>query len=188
MVIRLVNDYTFNGKIMHFRYCPDCGAELTERKLGDEGMVPWCERCGKPLFDMFPIAIIALVYNENGEVLLLRQNYISTDFCNLVSGYITPGENAETCAVREIFEETGQRVENLELVLTSWFARKEMLMVGFFASVKATGLELSTEVDSAAWHRPEEILDLVSTRPGSTSRLLCERYLERFRRQKNVKP
>lgn len=162
---------------MHFRYCPDCGALLSERELGDEGAVAWCDRCGRPFFDMFPVAIIALVHNEKGEVLLLRQNYISTEFHNLVSGYITPGESAEQCAVREIMEETGQKVEHLRLVLTSWFERKEMLMIGFFASVKATELRLSTEVDSAEWHRPEEILQLVSTRPGSASRLLCERYL-----------
>lgn len=165
---------------MKFRYCPDCGSKLTARELGDEGLVPWCDKCGKPWFDMFPVAVIALVHNEKGEVLLLRQNYISTDFHNLVSGYVVPGENAEECAVREIMEETGQTVENLELVLTSWFARKDMLMIGFFASVHSSELKLSSEVDSASWHLPEEILDLVSTRPGSASRLLCEKYIERI--------
>lgn len=166
---------------MHFTYCPDCGRKLTGRELGDEGLVPWCDTCGKPWFDMFPVAIIALVYNEHGQVLLLRQGYISHDFCNLVSGYVTPGENAETCAVREIFEETGQTVDRLELAFTDWFARKEMMMIGFFASVRESELRLSTEVDSAAWHSPDEILGLVSTRPGSTSRRLCEEYLARIR-------
>ncbi|MDE6361074.1 MAG: NUDIX domain-containing protein [Muribaculaceae bacterium] len=164
---------------MRFRYCPDCGALLSGRVLGDEGEVPWCDACGKPWFDMFPVAVISLVHNEKGEVLLLRQNYISTEFHNLVSGYVTPGEDAESCAVREIFEETGQEVEQLELVLTNWFARKEMMMIGFFARVRSGELRLSSEVDAAAWHKPEEILSLVSSRPGSTSRILCERFLSR---------
>lgn len=163
---------------MRFKYCPDCGTSLSSRVLGDEGAVPWCGTCSKPWFDMFPVAVIALVYNEKGEVLLLRQNYISTEFHNLVSGYVIPGEDAETCAVREIFEETGQRVEQLELVLTNWFAKKDMMMIGFFARVNSRELKLSSEVDSAAWHRPEEILSLVSSRPGSTSRLLCGRYVK----------
>lgn len=166
---------------MHFKYCPDCGTKLSERELGDEGLVPWCDRCAKPWFDMFPVATITLVYNEKGEVLLLRQNYISTESMNLVSGYVTPGEDAETCAAREIMEETGQHVEELELIMTNWFAKKEMMMIGFFARVNATELKLSSEVDSAAWHKPEEILDLVSSRPGSTSRLLCEKFLERMK-------
>lgn len=167
-------------RIMRFKYCPDCGELLSARELGDEGLVPWCERCGKPWFDMFPVAVISLVYNEKGEVLLLRQNYISTEFFNLVSGYVTPGENAEVCAVREIREETGLVVENLELILTNWFARKEMMMIGFFAGVRSTELRLSSEVDAASWHNPDEILSLVSTRPGSASRLLCEKYIERI--------
>lgn len=166
---------------MRFKHCPDCGKLLSSRVLGDEGEVPWCEGCGKPWFDMFPVAVIALVHNEKGEVLLLRQDYISTEFHNLISGYVTPGEDAETCAVREIMEETGQEVEQLELVLTSWFARKEMMMVGFFARVNSRPLSLSVEVDSAAWHTPDEILQLVSNRPGSTSRILCEKYLARVR-------
>lgn len=162
---------------MHFKFCPDCGRELSGRELGDEGLVPWCDSCDKPWFDVFPSAIIALVYNERGEVLLLRQSYISTEFCNLVSGYITPGESAEECAVREIFEETGLVVNRLELKLTSWFDRKEMMMIGFFVRVDNGELKLSGEVDSASWHNKDEILSLVSTRPGSASRLLCERFI-----------
>lgn len=162
---------------MKFSYCPDCGAKLSSRVLGDEGEVPWCDHCSKPWFPIFPVAIIALVYNEKGEVLLLRQNYISREFCNLVSGYVTPGEDAESCAIREIFEETGQQVEELKLVLTNWFEKKEMMMIGFFARVKEQPLKLSVEVDAASWHRPDEILQLVSNRPGSTSRILCERFL-----------
>lgn len=162
---------------MHFKFCADCGRELSGRELGDEGLVPWCDSCDKPWFDVFPSAIIALVYNERGEVLLLRQSYISTQFCNLVSGYITPGESAEECAVREIFEETGLVVNRLELKLTSWFDRKEMMMIGFFARVDNGELKLSGEVDSASWHHKDEILSLVSTRPGSASRLLCERFI-----------
>lgn len=168
---------------MHFRYCPDCGGKLVERNLGDEKNVPWCESCDKPWFDMFPLAIIALVYNEEGEVLLLRQNYISTEFCNLVSGYVTPGETCEECAVREIMEETGQQVIELEPVATNWFAKKDMMMAGYFAKVKKSELRLSSEVDSAAWHRPDEILPLLHQRPTSTSRLLALRYLARLGKQ-----
>ena len=81
---------------MRFTYCPDCGSKLELRQLGDEENVPWCEKCRKPWFPLFPSAIIALVYDENKKVLLLQQNYISSQFRNLVSGYIVPGERAET--------------------------------------------------------------------------------------------
>ncbi|MGN0236803.1 MAG: NAD(+) diphosphatase [Lepagella sp.] len=165
---------------MIFKFCPDCGAQLSGRDLGDDKDVPWCDSCARPWFPIFPSAIIALVYNDRGEVLLLRQSYISTEFCNLVSGYILPGEDAETCARREIKEETGLDVDQLRLVCTNWFARKEMMMIGFFAHVADTDFLLSPEVDSAFWCPLPEALSHLSTRPGSTSRLLTEHFLKDF--------
>lgn len=169
---------------MKFTFCPDCGARLSSRDLGDDCGVPWCDACSKPWFPVFPAAIIALVYNDRGEVLLLRQNYISDKFHNLVSGYMQPGEDAETCARREIQEETGLHVKELELVLTNWFEKKEMLMIGFFAKVDEAQLVLSSEVDGAEWHDAGSILDYLSTRPGSTSRILATRFLETFIQKK----
>lgn len=161
---------------MEFKYCPDCGTLLSARELGDEGMVPWCDKCDKPWFPVFPSAIIALVYNEKGEVLLLRQEYISHQYANLVSGYIKPGESAEETAIREIEEETGQIVEELRPAFTNWFAKKDMMMIGFFARVTSRPVKLSSEVDSAEWCDPLEALGKVHPYPTSTSRLLVEAY------------
>lgn len=162
---------------MIFKYCPECGAALIGRELGDEGLVPWCEHCNKPWFSMFASAIIALVYNERNEVLLLRQSYISNVYANLVSGYIKPGESAEETAIREILEETGQVVEELRPVQTNWFAKKDMMMLGFFARVKERPLQLSSEVDSAQWVAAADAPGLVHPFPTSTSRILAERFL-----------
>lgn len=163
---------------MKFTYCPDCGTRLSDRELGDEGLVPWCDRCAKPWFDMFPTAVISLVYDDMGRVLLLRQNYISTEWCNLISGYIQPGENAETTARREILEETGLEVDRLQLRLTGWFPKKQMLMIGFFAhALPGQQLRLSSEVDSAAWTPASSALDLLSPSPTSTARALLTSYL-----------
>lgn len=162
---------------MRFKFCPECGAALTARELGDEGAVPWCDKCATPWFDMFPTAVISLVHNSDGEVLLLHQNYISREFCNLVSGYIQPGEDAEATARREILEETGLQVQELELVCTKWFPKKEMLMIGFFAKVDNAELHLSGEVDGAEWHPANEVPALLSPSPTSTARALALKFL-----------
>ena len=166
---------------MKFTYCPDCGSRLSARELGDEGAVAWCDRCAKPWFEVFPTATIALVYNDSDQVLLLRQNYISTQFRNLVSGYIQPGEDAETTARREILEETGLEVDRLELRMTRWFPKKEMLMIGFFAhALPDQQLRLSAEVDGAEWVNASEILGLLHDSPTSTSRALALEFLGRY--------
>lgn len=161
---------------MRFRYCPDCGAKLTARELGDEGLVPWCEGCQKPLFDVFAVCIIALVVDEAGEAALLRQGEPSGPYRNLVSGYIQPGETAEETARREIQEEIGVAVERLRFAGTYWFGKKEMLMVGFIAEAKRQEFRLSTEVQGAEWVPARQALALVHPR-GSISYALLERYL-----------
>lgn len=163
---------------MNFTYCPDCGSLLEHRDLGDEKAVPWCVRCDKPWFPVFPAAVIALVYDEQGQVLLLRQNYISPVFRNLVSGYIVPGERAEQTMVREIREETGLEVESWSLRGTWWFERKQMMMIGFMARVRRAPLKLSQEVDGASWHTAAEAVTLVHQRPESVSRILTQMYLD----------
>ena len=83
---------------MRFEYCPHCGTRAVQKEIGDEGLMPWCDRCKRPLFDIFSTCIIALAVDEEGNVALLRQGYISTRHYVLVSGYIKPGESAEECA------------------------------------------------------------------------------------------
>ncbi len=163
---------------MKFKYCPDCGKLLNLRQLGDETDVPWCTNCDKPWFPVFPAAIIALVYDENNNILLLKQNYISTVFRNLVSGYMVPGERAEETMVREIKEETGLDVCEYHLRGTWWFEKKQMLMIGFMARVRHAELKLSVEVDGASWHTPDEALTLVHQRPESVSHILTKLFLD----------
>lgn len=163
---------------MRFTYCPDCGSKLEYRQLGDEENVPWCEKCRKPWFPLFPSAIIALVYDENKKVLLLQQNYISSQFRNLVSGYIVPGERAEETMIREIREETGLEVKEWSLRGTWWFPKKEMMMIGFMARVDRGELKLSSEVDGASWHDASEAITLVHQKPTSTSRILTQMFLD----------
>lgn len=162
---------------MRFHYCPHCGSKLAEKEIGDEGLVPFCESCDMPLFDMFSSCVIALVVNEYEEAALLHQDYISTQYCNLISGYMKPGENAELTAEREIAEEIGVKIDSLSLVGTYWFRKKGILMIGFICRAKKTEMKLSKEVDSAMWVPVEQAIGMVHPK-GSVSYALLEKYLE----------
>ena len=69
---------------MRFTYCPDCGRKLVLKDIGDEGMIPWCDNCRHPWFDMFPTCVMTLVVNEYDEAILLKQGYISKKYRNQV--------------------------------------------------------------------------------------------------------
>lgn len=163
---------------MRFKYCPDCGQKLIDRIIGDEGYVPYCERCSRPLFDMFSSCVIVLVTDGEGNVVLLRQNYISDKYYNLVSGYIQPKETAEECACREVEEEIGLKLKSLDFAFTRWFDKKDMLMIGFIGVSDGKELRLSKEVDGAIWKDAESALSLVHPQ-GSVSYELVYRLLNK---------
>lgn len=136
---------------MKFTYCPHCGKKAILKEIGDEGMIPYCAQCETPLWDMFTTSIICAVVNEYNEVALLRQNYVTTTSHVCVAGVMKLGESAEETVIREVKEELGQDVFALEYVQSYPFERKEMLMLGFKASVKKQPFVLSGEVDAAEW-------------------------------------
>lgn len=136
---------------MHFTYCPHCGEKLIDKEIGDEGMIPYCNQCRVPLWDMFTTSVICAVVNEYREVALIRQNYVSAANYVCIAGIMKPGESAEDAARREIKEEIGQDVEKLQYIQSYPYEKKAMLMLGFRADVKKKELRLSGEVDSARW-------------------------------------
>ena len=136
---------------MRFTYCPHCGTKLIKKEIGDEGLIPWCEPCQVPLWDLFTTCVICAVVNEFDEIALIRQDYVSKTNYVCIAGIMKLGESAEDCARREIEEEIGQKVETLRFIASYPYEKKEMLMLGFKATVKKEAFQLSGEVDSVAW-------------------------------------
>lgn len=164
---------------MHYIYCPKCGEKLVNKPAGDDGNVPFCKHCKKYWFDTFSSCSIVLVYNQYNEIALLRQLYMSDKYASFVSGYITPGENAEETAVREVKEELGLDIEKLEYAGSYWFDTKEILMHGFIGFTSRSEFALSSEVDSAEWvdalKVPEKIFPV---RPGNAMHPIYRKYLK----------
>lgn len=157
---------------MRFTYCPHCGTYLSKREIGDEGRIPYCEKCQIPLWDMFTTSIIAAVVNEYQEVALLRQNYVSATKHVCVAGIMKIGESAEETVIREIKEEIGLDVKELQYIKSYPYEKKEMLMLGYKAVVEKSEFVLSGEVDAVEWVKFENALDLLPE--GSIARNLVK--------------
>lgn len=163
---------------MRFTYCPHCGRKLNQKEIGDEGLIPYCDTCQVPLWDMFTTCIICAVVNEYEEVALLRQNYVSSSHYVCVAGVMKLGESAEETVRREVAEEIGLTVTELEFIRSYPYGKKEMLMLGFRASVKKAEFHTSGEVDAVAWF-PLEI-SLQKLRPGSIAWELVKTIKEKY--------
>lgn len=136
---------------MRFTYCPHCGSKLNKKEIGDEGLIPFCDRCSIPLWDMFTTSIIAACVNQYDEIALLRQNYVSATKYVCVAGIMKPGESAEETVIREVKEEIGLDVKSLTYIKSYPYDKKEMLMLGYKATVDKADFKISGEVDSVQW-------------------------------------
>ena len=125
---------------------------------------------------MFTTSIICAVVNEQKEVALLRQDYVSTSSFVCVAGIMKQGESAEDAVIREVKEELGLTVERLSFVHSYPYEKKEMLMLGFKAEVKKADFTLSGEVDAAEGVAYEEALSRL--REGSIAWQLVKTVIE----------
>ena len=137
---------------MRFTFCPDCGAKLIGRAIGDDGLVPYCGHCDRPRFDMFYNCVIVLA-RRGDKYVLIRQHSgdgsISEERFVCVSGYIMANETAEQAAVREVTEELGLKPVKVRLVASYVYQKKQMLMTGFLAELPEGDFSLSDELIAA---------------------------------------
>lgn len=165
---------------MRYLFCPQCGKKLEERKLGDDGMVPFCGDCGRPWFDSFYSCVIVLTYNEKDEIVLCRERFRPRETMGITAGYMKPGESAEEAALREVREELGIRLESLEYAGTYWFPYNELLMHGFIGYTPRQELKVSEELESAAWFPALEAPKYMHPeRPQTAMHPIYRRFLQK---------
>ena len=162
---------------MKIKYCPVCGSEAIQKEIGDEGLMPFCPTCQMPLWDYFNTSIICAVVNEQEEIALLRQNYVSTINYVCVAGHMKSAESAEETVTREGKEEIGQDVEQLIYIRSYPYEKKNLLMLGFLAKVNKKDFKLSGEVDSVEWFPLSDALSML--REGGIAWQLVKEINER---------
>lgn len=168
---------------MEFSYCPACGQKLTQREVGDEGLVPWCAPCNRPWFGFSYPCVICLVMDGDDRIVLIKQSYVSQNYI-CVAGFVKHGETIETTAKREVEEETGLQVLRVEYVSSYYYEKRDNLMLGFVCHVEPGALHISQEVDKAQWFTLEEAKEKL--REGSVGKDLLRDYLEKRAAEKEA--
>ena len=146
---------------MTFKYCPNCGKELGEKEIGDEGLVPYCLICKRPWFSFSYPCVLCVIINENNEIGLIKQSYVSSTYVG-IAGYIKQGETIEESGKREVEEETGSTVIEAKYYTNYYNDKRDLLMFGVICKVQNGEFKISKEVDDANWFSPEEAITLVS--------------------------
>lgn len=180
-------DYGINkygGIVMQIKFCVQCGRILIYKSVGDEGEQKYCPDCNKFYFDDPASCIIAAIINENDQVLLLKQKLISANNYTLCSGYLKKGDTLEETVIREVFEETGQRVISCEYIQSYYFAPKNLIMAGFIAYVRSGAFGVSNEVDGLIWADLSKAVHIVE-RENNFSGIHLDNCIEKIKHKMN---
>lgn len=115
-------------------YCPGCGGRTEPVQAG------WARRCtvcGALGFPRTDPAVIMAVTDDADRIVLVHGAAWAERRFSTVAGFIEAGESAESAVVREVAEETGLRVAEVELVATQPWPFPRSLMLGFRARLAA---------------------------------------------------
>jgi NAD+ diphosphatase len=135
-----------------------------------------------------PVAIM-LVECE-GKVLLGRQSRFPPNSFSALAGFVEPGETIEEAVVREVFEEAGVRVREVQYVASQPWPFPSQLMIGCLGFADSLELAIDrTEIEDARWFTRDEVAEalakgressrLVPPPPQAIAHHLLQWWLER---------
>ena len=161
------------------RHCGVCGAPNLPARAGH---VLRCSRaeCGTESFPRLDPAIIVLVTDPTGERALLgRQASWPAGRYSTLAGFVEPGESLEDAVVREVAEETGVLVADVEYEASQPWPFPSSLMLGFRAVARTHDIALRDgELEDARWFTRADIAAGTPAIPpaGAISARLIDRW------------
>lgn len=130
-------------------HCPRCGAPTRNAEAG------WERHCTQDASAHFPRtdpAVIVVVTDAEDRLLLARQTVWPHNRFSLVAGYVEPGETAEHAVEREVLEEVGLTVRDLQYLGSQPWPFPASLMLCYRAASASTAFTVDgTEIAQAMW-------------------------------------
>jgi len=160
--------------------CPRCGAPT---RVSHGGHLRVCPEDGSEHYPRTDPAVIVVVVGPDGRALLGRQAAWPPAWFSTLAGFVEPGESAEAAVVREIGEEVGVRVREMEYLGSQPWPFPSSLMLGYTARTDDTEIRVDgVEIAEARWFTRDLLRAEVGAGavrlppPVSIARRLIERW------------
>ncbi len=141
-------------------YCPTCG---TPTQVANGGTARWCPSCERDRFPRTDPAIIVAIIDPDDRILLARQGVWATGRHSVLAGFVEGGESLEQAVHREVFEESGLRVDDITYFGSQPWPFPRSIMLGFRARAVTTEITVDgEEIVSGGWYSRDELLAAVT--------------------------
>jgi NAD+ diphosphatase len=161
------------------RYCGQCGQEM---QTIDWEIAMQCYQCKHRCYPRVSPCIIVGIRKENKILLALHRRHQKNN--NLVytvlAGFTEAGETLEHCVEREVFEESGIKINNIEYVTSQPWPFPHSLMMGYTADYLSGEIKIDPrELYSADWYDIDDLPNLPNK--GTLARKLINRMISQAR-------
>lgn len=155
------------------QYCGRCGAPMKHETTISKR----CTNCGKEVWPQVSPAIIVRIRRGNDILLVHAHNFRRSEMYGLVAGFVETGETLEECVMREVKEEVGLTVTNIQYFGSQPWPYPCGLMIGFTADYVSGELHLQKEeLSRAGWFNKNNLPQIPDKM--SIARKLIDDYLE----------
>ena len=156
------------------QYCGHCATPMVQHATERAKRCPACHLRHYPKLSP---AVIMLIYRGD-EVLLARAPRFRAGMYSVLAGFVEPGESLEETVVREVREEVGVEIKNIQYFGSQPWPFPKSLMLGFVAEYASGEITPEpSEIEAAAWFHKRELPPV----PGRLS--IARRLIDWFSQQ-----
>jgi NAD+ diphosphatase len=158
------SDYAIAGRAAQIiawdrdhQHCGRCGSP-TERVAGERGRR--CARCDLTAYPRVSPAIIVLIERDD-RILLARGHAFVPRRFGIVAGFVEPGESLEDAVRREVHEEVGIEIGQIEYFGSQPWPFPHGIMIGFRAMHLRGEITLDDgELAEAGWYGADDLPEI----------------------------
>lgn len=159
----------------HQRYCGRCGHTM---RLDDEHIAVYCDGCHYQNFPRISPCVIVGVYDKH-RILLAHHARHKQPVYTVLAGFVEMGETLEHAVHREVYEESGIQVKNLQYVASQPWSFPNSLMVGFLAEYAGGEIQVQEEeISDAQWFDVRQPFPVLLPEQGTIARRLVDMMIE----------
>ncbi|WP_262412682.1 NAD(+) diphosphatase [Actinacidiphila acidipaludis] len=143
-----------NWQRMH-RFCSRCGERTV---IAAAGHIRRCPACGAEHYPRTDPAVIMLITDDDDRALFGRQVHWPEGRFSTLAGFVEPGESLEQAVRREVQEEVGVGIGDVEYMGSQPWPFPSSLMLGFNARATSTEVVVDgEEIHEARWFSRDEL-------------------------------
>ena len=176
----------------HHRFCGVCGSSTLSENGGHMRRCSNAD-CARLHFPRTDPAVIMLIEDcsnhDKPRCLLARNSRFPRRMMSTLAGFVDPLESLEETVVREVFEECGIRVGEVEYQASQPWPFPASIMLGFRAKAETRDIVVDgVEIEEAYWFEAEQLLefgewgddagDFCLPRRDSIARYLVESWIK----------